>query len=130
MKIEIEREIETAVKLPVKGRLNKVTDKTFRLINKIMMMSKSLNRQSNSLNIKTTGAAILIVDDDFNLRQALVDILSLTAVVYTAANGQEGLEILHQHLLLYPVPNFGYFQTRKKWTTLLLVKAQSCRTPR
>jgi CheY-like chemotaxis protein len=61
------------------------------------MMSNSLNKQSNFLNTKTTGAAILIVDDDSTFREALTDVLSVTvAVVYTAANGQEGLEILQQ----------------------------------
>jgi CheY-like chemotaxis protein len=60
-------------------------------------MSSSLNKQSNSHNTKTTGVAILIVDDDSTVRQALADVLSvLTPVVYTATNGQEGLEILQQ----------------------------------
>lgn len=41
--------------------------------------------------------AILIVDDNVIMREALTDILdSIAATVYTAANGQEGLEILQQ----------------------------------
>jgi CheY-like chemotaxis protein len=60
-------------------------------------MSKSLNNQRNALHTKPTGAAILIVDDDHTVREALADVLSvLTPVVYTATNGQEGLEILQQ----------------------------------
>jgi CheY-like chemotaxis protein len=59
-------------------------------------MSESLNNQSNARNTETTAVAILIVDDNSDIREALADILSLTAVIYTAANGQEGLEILQQ----------------------------------
>ena len=62
-----------------------------------MMMSESLNNQRNFYNIKTTDAAILIVDDDSTIRKALADVLSITtAVIYTAANGQEGIEIFQQ----------------------------------
>jgi CheY-like chemotaxis protein len=41
-----------------------------------------------------TGS-ILIVDDNAAVREALTDLFdSIAATVYTAANGQEGLEIL------------------------------------
>jgi CheY-like chemotaxis protein len=41
--------------------------------------------------------AILVVDDNVTTRDALTDILvSIPATVFTAANGQEGLEILQQ----------------------------------
>ena len=43
--------------------------------------------------------AILILDDNITMRQALTDILDSSAVTtFTAANGQEGLEILRQQL--------------------------------
>jgi CheY-like chemotaxis protein len=43
-----------------------------------------------------TGA-ILVVDDNSYVREALIDILvSIGAAVFTAADGQEGLEILQQ----------------------------------
>lgn len=41
--------------------------------------------------------AILVVDDNITIREALTDILdTIAATVFTAANGQEGLEILQQ----------------------------------
>jgi DNA-binding NtrC family response regulator len=41
--------------------------------------------------------AILIIDDNITMREALTDTLdSSTAAIFTAANGQEGLEILRQ----------------------------------
>ncbi|MFZ0545048.1 MAG: response regulator [Candidatus Promineifilaceae bacterium] len=46
---------------------------------------------------RMTGA-ILIVDDNISIREVLTDILdSIAATIFTAANGQEGLEILQQH---------------------------------
>ena len=44
------------------------------------------------------AGAILVIDDDAALREALTDILGLLteAAVYTAANGHEGLKILIQ----------------------------------
>ena len=44
------------------------------------------------------AGAILVIDDDAAIREALTDILaSVTeATVYTAANGHEGLEVLQQ----------------------------------
>jgi CheY-like chemotaxis protein len=50
-----------------------------------------------------TGS-ILIVEDDALLREALTDIFDpIAATVYTAVNGQEGLEILErerQHIIV------------------------------
>jgi CheY-like chemotaxis protein len=50
-----------------------------------------------------TGS-VLIVDDDAAMREALTDIFdSIATTVYTAANGQEGLEILErerQHIIV------------------------------
>lgn len=41
--------------------------------------------------------AILIVDDNITIREALTDILdSIAPTIFAAANGQEGLEILRQ----------------------------------
>lgn len=44
------------------------------------------------------GGAVLVIDDDAAIREALTDLLSLLteAAVYTAANGPEGLQILQQ----------------------------------
>ena len=44
------------------------------------------------------AGAILVIDDDAAIREALTDILGLLteAAVYTAANGYEGLKILKQ----------------------------------
>jgi two-component system nitrogen regulation response regulator NtrX len=62
-------------------------------------MPQSANGQNNSLDTKTAEEAILIIDDDFVIRQALSDIFSdfyTEAPVYTAANGHEGLQIVQQ----------------------------------
>jgi two-component system, cell cycle sensor histidine kinase and response regulator CckA len=44
------------------------------------------------------AGAVLVIDDDAAMREALTDLLSLLteAAVYTAANGREGLQILQQ----------------------------------
>jgi DNA-binding NtrC family response regulator len=44
------------------------------------------------------AGAILVIDDDMAIREALTDILSLLPEipVYTAANGHEGLQIFQQ----------------------------------
>jgi two-component system, cell cycle sensor histidine kinase and response regulator CckA len=44
------------------------------------------------------AGAVLVIDDDEAIREALTDLLSLLteAAVYTAANGHEGLQILQQ----------------------------------
>jgi DNA-binding NtrC family response regulator len=49
-------------------------------------------------DLPTLSGAILVIDDDDNLRQAMIAVLSaLTTVpVYSAANGQEGLEFILQ----------------------------------
>ena len=43
--------------------------------------------------------AILIVDDNHDIREALLEILSILPEMtfYTAADGQEGLQIFYQH---------------------------------
>ncbi len=47
--------------------------------------------------IRKMTKAILVVDDNATIRKALTDILvSVAATVFTAANGQEGLEILQK----------------------------------
>lgn len=47
--------------------------------------------------VPLTGA-VLVIDDDAAMREALIDVLSLLtlAAVYAAANGREGLQILQQ----------------------------------
>jgi CheY-like chemotaxis protein len=63
------------------------------------VMPQSANGQNNSLDTKTAEEAILIIDDDFVIRQALSDIFSdfyTETPVYTAANGHEGLQIVQQ----------------------------------
>jgi CheY-like chemotaxis protein len=55
-------------------------------------------RQSNAVTIKVPEGAILIIDDNFAIREVLTDILTLLLgmTVYTAVNGHEGLQIFQQ----------------------------------
>lgn len=49
--------------------------------------------------INSSPKAILIIDDNLEIREALIDILSILPEMtfYTATNGQEGLQIFSQH---------------------------------
>ena len=66
--------------------------------------------------------AILVVDDNLTIRQGLTEILgSMAVAIFTAANGQEGLEILRQQrqnielvLLDMDMPVMNGEQTYKK----------------
>lgn len=62
------------------------------------VMVDSTNGQNNGLITKTASASVLVIDDNFAIRNALIDILSLLPymTVYTAANGYEGLQIVQE----------------------------------
>ena len=61
-------------------------------------MSEPTNSRYNTATTKTTQGAILVIDDNFAIREALTDILTFLPemTVYTAADGQEGLQIFQQ----------------------------------
>ena len=61
-------------------------------------MSEPTNSRYNTAITKTTQGAILVIDDNFAIREALTDILTFLPemTVYTAADGQEGLQIFQQ----------------------------------
>jgi DNA-binding response OmpR family regulator len=61
-------------------------------------MSEPTSSHYNNATTKTTQAAILVIDDNFAIREALTDILTFLPemTVYTAADGQEGLQIFQQ----------------------------------
>lgn len=56
------------------------------------------NGQSNALTTELPRGAILIIGDDSAIREALTDILSLflKITIFTAASGDEGLQIFQQ----------------------------------
>jgi two-component system cell cycle sensor histidine kinase/response regulator CckA len=79
-------------------------DKVFLPVRGAAAMSTTTNGHNKSLNTLcatiTAEAAILIIDDSFAVRQALSDIFShfqADIIVYTAANGHEGVQIIQQH---------------------------------
>ncbi|MCZ7667496.1 MAG: response regulator transcription factor [Chloroflexi bacterium] len=59
---------------------------------------KPMNSSSQEPAEKLDGGAILVIDDNFAVREALLTILCLLPgmTVFTAANGQEGLQIVQQ----------------------------------
>lgn len=62
-------------------------------------MSTPTNGHNKSLNTITAEAAILIIDDNSAIREVLSDIFSsfhADIMVYTAANGHEGVQIIQQ----------------------------------
>ena len=58
----------------------------------------NVNKVAAHSQTALVSGAILVIDDDAAIREALTDILaSVTeATVYTAANGHEGLQVLQQ----------------------------------
>lgn len=58
----------------------------------------NVNKVATHSQTALAAGAILVIDDDAAIREALTDILaSVTeATVYTAANGHEGLQVLQQ----------------------------------
>jgi len=58
----------------------------------------SMNGSSNGPTKRLSKGSILIIDDNFALREALHTVLRLLPgmTVYTAANGHEGLQIVQQ----------------------------------
>jgi CheY-like chemotaxis protein len=61
-------------------------------------MLSHVNNRGSSPAITTAESAILIIDDERAIREALVDILgALTEMaVYAASNGREGLQLFRQ----------------------------------
>lgn len=54
--------------------------------------------QSNRVSAKSAKTAVLVIDDNSSMREAVTEILSLLpdVTIHTAANGQEGLQIFQQ----------------------------------
>ena len=67
-------------------------------VSETAVMVDPFRRQSNAVTIKVPEGAILIIDDNFAIREVLTDILTLLLgmTVYTAVNGYEGLQIFQQ----------------------------------
>lgn len=57
-----------------------------------------LNGRSHGVTPQTAESAILVIDDDFFIRKALTEILSLLPkmTIFTATDGDEGLQIFQQ----------------------------------
>ncbi len=67
-------------------------------VSETAVMVDSFKHQSNAVTIKAPEGAILIIDDNIAIREALTDMLTLLLglTVYTAVNGHEGLQIFQQ----------------------------------